>query len=588
MYTKIILLIYWQVLCLLAHAQMHDNVWLLGYHGGNQSLSNDSFGITMLNFDNNRLTISENLKSNLNLNFTNASFSDSIGKLLLYSNGLYVENSLFRKIPNSDILVSSDWELFGYNLGQGIIFIPSLQNQSECLLLQTVHDYYMNPPWYVEGKDLYYTIINPKKNGNQGAIIKKKVPLLIDTTQYGKLTVVKHANGRDWWVPINKSHSNLYYMFLYDPTGFHLYQKQNIGIEPPEDGGQAVFSPDGSKYVKLNIAYTSYDPYIEIYDFNRCDGTFSNHRRIIFDDNPFAGGVAISRNSRFLYVSSYSNVWQYDLWAQDIASTRTLVAIYDGFVDLFEARFNLAQLAPDGKIYITANNGIRYLHVIHNPDLPYPYCNVEQHGIETPTYITFGTPNFPNYRLGPLDGSPCDTLGFNNIPLSRFRYDQDTLDAFRVDFTNLSDYEPAEWHWDFGDGATSQDTSTVHIFSQPGKYKVCLTVSNQHGSHTSCQTLFIGVSPSENPVLQAQIQVSPNPFRERLSIAFSATNLRQPVFLLYDATGRLVRREPLSLGIHEVETGDLPKGVYFWAVESTGRVGDPAQRVKGGKVLKME
>lgn len=483
-------------------------------------------------------------------------------------------------------MTNSGWEPYGYHLGQGILFFSSLQQENRVVLLQAVYEY-LDMVLTHEGTGVYQTIIDTKANNGYGKIISKKKPLLVDTIQLGKLTAVKHANGRDWWIPINKSHSNLYYIFLYDPSGFQLYQKQNIGLEPPEDLGQAVFSPDGSKYVKFNTAYTSWDPYIDIYDFDRCSGLFSNHQRILFDDNPLSGGAAISRNSRYLYISSYLNIWQYDLWAQDIASTRELVAIYDGFVEIFPAHFNMAQLAPDGKIYVTPTNSIRYLHVIHNPDLPYPYCNVEQHGIETPTYITFGAPNYPNYRLGPLDGSPCDTLGFNNIPLSRFRYGQDSLDALLVNFTNLSDYEPARWHWDFGDGAVSQDTSPVHLFAQPGKYKICLTVSNQNGSHTSCQTLFLGVTPSENPVLQAQIQVYPNPFGERLAIAFSADHLRQPVFLLYDIAGRLVRREPLSVGVHELDTGDLPKGIYYWTVQALGQVGAPAQRVKGGKLVKM-
>ncbi len=51
-----------------------------------------------------------------------------------------------------------------------------------------------------------------------------------------------------------------------------------------------------------------------------------------------------------------------------------------------------------------------YLHVINHPDLPGEACDVQQHSIELPTYNLFSLPNFPNYRLGPLAGSPCDTI----------------------------------------------------------------------------------------------------------------------------------------------------------------------------------
>ena len=63
----------------------------------------------------------------------------------------------------------------------------------------------------------------------------------------------------------------------------------------------------------------------------------------------------------------------------------------------------------------------------------------------------------PNYRLGPLNSSPCDTLGINNVPVANFRID-DSLNLFSRYFYDLSYHEPAEWLWDFGDGTTSKDT----------------------------------------------------------------------------------------------------------------------------------
>jgi Secretion system C-terminal sorting domain len=38
-----------------------------------------------------------------------------------------------------------------------------------------------------------------------------------------------------------------------------------------------------------------------------------------------------------------------------------------------------------------------------------------QHGVQLPTIINFGLPNYPNFRLGPIDGSSCDTLGINAV-----------------------------------------------------------------------------------------------------------------------------------------------------------------------------
>jgi len=83
-------------------------------------------------------------------------------------------------------------------------------------------------------------------------------------------------------------------------------------------------------------------------------------------------------------------------------------------------------------------------------------------------------------------------------------------------------------------------------------------------------------------LLQAQVELWPNPFQERLVLALSTPDLRQPVFRFFDVTGRLVREERLAHCLNEIETGDLPKGAYFWVVEVKG------EQIKTEKVVKME
>jgi hypothetical protein len=93
------------------------------------------------------------------------------------------------------------------------------------------------------------------------------------------------------------------------------------------------------------------------------------------------------------------------------------IAEWDGFYSPsppFATLFDIAQLAPDGKVYIATGNGTQHLHVIHNPDEPGLACNMEQHGIALPRYFTNSLPNHPNYHLGPVDGTVCDSLGINN------------------------------------------------------------------------------------------------------------------------------------------------------------------------------
>jgi len=79
-------------------------------------------------------------------------------------------------------------------------------------------------------------------------------------------------------------------------------------------------------------------------------------------------------------------------------------------------------------------------------------CRFKQHHIRIPS-VSRSIPNFPNYRLGPLDGSPCDTLGLDNHPIAKYRYESaDTIDFRHIRFTDLSYFRPTRWVWDFGDG----------------------------------------------------------------------------------------------------------------------------------------
>ena len=62
-----------------------------------------------------------------------------------------------------------------------------------------------------------------------------------------------------------------------------------------------------------------------------------------------------------------------------------------------------------------------------------------------------------------------------------------------VSFTGTSKGNPTEWSWDFGDGGTSTDRNPVHIYSQPGKYDVTLTVWNKYSMGMVSKTEYITV-----------------------------------------------------------------------------------------------
>jgi len=135
-------------------------------------------------------------------------------------------------------------------------------------------------------------------------------------------------------------------------------------------------------------------------------------------------GLAFSPDGRKIYASSTLFLYQFDLDKANLAAYDT-VAIWDGTYapsPPFATYFLIQALRPDGKIYITTGNGTPTLHTIDYPDSSGMACHVSQHSIVLPTINASTCPTFPNYFLGPVVGSICDSLGVgieenNNLSL---------------------------------------------------------------------------------------------------------------------------------------------------------------------------
>ncbi|MBK7390312.1 MAG: hypothetical protein IPI23_14930 [Bacteroidetes bacterium] len=199
-----------------------------------------------------------------------------------------------------------------------------------------------------------------------GAIVpnEKGVILITDTLFTGKMTACRHGNGRDWWVLTHKYDSDIFYRLLITPDTIMVDSLQ-IGSHVLWDfGGQAIFSPDGNKY-----ALITQNLLVDIFDFDRCTGSLSNHVTTLIPDSVNGNfGASISNNNRFLYVGSFYKIWQFDLFASDIPNSIIQVAQWDTVSSPFPTLFFLHQLAPDGKIYLSTWNGCDVLHVIESPD----------------------------------------------------------------------------------------------------------------------------------------------------------------------------------------------------------------------------
>ena len=377
-----------------------NNLWLMGYEccvpnfsGMNIDFSSGSFNLSMVN-------------RGMSINCTNGQISDSSGNILFYSNGIYVANMLDDTMMNGSGLnpgvFTTQRTDHGLTIPQANLVLPVPGEINKYYLFhETCDDYGLSYATFY----LYYSIIDMSLDGGLGAVTQKNSVLLQDTLVDGRLTATKHANGRDWWLFAHKDFSSLMFKFLITPNGIQGPFVQDLITYRGHDFGQTVFSQDGSKF-----AYYETVNDLDIWDFDRCTGEFSNLIHITINDSMPTGGCAFSPSGRFLYVSSTNYLYQFDTQASNVPASQTTVGIYDGTVSGFQANFYLSQLAPDGKIYINCANGTKVMHVINSPDSLGSACDFCQHCIALPAYNAFTIPNSPNYFLGAESGTMCDSL----------------------------------------------------------------------------------------------------------------------------------------------------------------------------------
>jgi PKD repeat protein len=216
-------------------------------------------------------------------------------------------------------------------------------------------------------------------------------------------------------------------------------------------------------------------------------------------------GAAISPNSQYLYITTGLQLLQYDLWAKDIQSSKLVAGEYDGYVEpgWFGTYFGMMALAPDGRIYMLPTTGSsRVMHVIDKPNERGEACNLLQHNIQLPTSNARTLPNFPNYSLGSLPEGACDTTTIDSTMIADFTFTINThINPFKVQFTDLSYYDPVSWSWNFGDGHTSTEQHPVHVYDTSGEYLVCLAVTNAWNADTLC--LELTVADTSEPQITA-------------------------------------------------------------------------------------
>lgn len=395
------------------NAQKEDNLWLLGRGWGNE-IPRRPFGGVDLTFYDNGVDTSWVPRKTV-FTWTNISICSPKGELLFYSDGDKVFNRKYWEMNNGGGLGEEDYPL-GNALDQGFLALPFPGHPEQNMIIHSNHEWRLvEEGWTPIVYNLKYTKIDMNLDYGLGEVIEKNVVIRDKEHSFNGLTACQHANGRDWWViiPGYEDGESVIETYLLDPSGIKYVSTQyfpggyftNIRIT-----AHTVFSPDGQYFIFAQ-GRSLYEPrYLHIFNFDRCRGIFSFLETIKESEHGFSHKAIVSPNSRWLYNIQDSSIFQYDLYADTIANSKVRVAKYDGFVDQDSTHFAYPALGPDGRIYINTNARSHYLHVIEKPDTGGVGCDVRQHSFQLPARNDWAMPNFPHFRLGKLEGSPCDTL----------------------------------------------------------------------------------------------------------------------------------------------------------------------------------
>ncbi len=343
---------------------------------------------------------------------TEATICDAQGDFKMSSNGIWIANANNDTMLNGAGLnpssFTSGWP-YGLPMTANAIFLPSFIDTNIYYLIHHSCDTFgLAYPAF----ELLLSKIDLKQDNGLGRVVQKNISVLQDTLNWG-IGCVKHANGRDWWILMTEHKTSKVYKVLLTPYGCIVTNQLLSNAHYSWfTSTQIPFSNDGSRFAYSTYDSIGHDSYIVTANFDRCNGNIYNDTSIQLTYGDYIWGTAFSSTGNYLYTCSSSKVFQIDT---DSLTVDT-VATYDGFISppsltCCATTFWNMYLAANGKIYITSGSGVQHLHEMNYPDSAGLACDVQQHAINLGYAQLRAVPNHPNYNLGPVIGSICDTLG---------------------------------------------------------------------------------------------------------------------------------------------------------------------------------
>ena len=351
-----------------------------------------------------------------------ASFSDSLGHLRLYTNGQTLWNANGGVMPNGD-------KLLGHTSStESAIIVPWPGDSDKYFVFVVDAEFGKN--------GLSYSVVDMNLDEGRGDVVEGQKNIILESPSTTgafvceKVTAIKHANDRDFWLLTRTASGNNVVRYLVDNTGIQLasrtefpisaldiqYQYDihgNASFDPTNAIGYMRVAPNGRLVACANggASLTSfidgeevYVNLLEIFKFDPRDGNLEPYV-VHLDTVAFLYGVEFSSDVTKLYYSTRRKLMQLDLVSDDpatISKSATLLGEFPQLGEIDTLHLGALQLAINGKIYV-AQDGYKYLGVIENPSEKGTAANYVIDGKYLDGKISrLGLPNFiPSYLLPP-------------------------------------------------------------------------------------------------------------------------------------------------------------------------------------------
>ena len=425
-----------------------------------------------------------------------ASFSDSLGSLLLYTDGRTVWNKKHEVMKNGDNLLGHE------SSTESAIIVPLPESKTKYLIFVVDE----------QGKSggLSYSVADMALEDGLGAITEKK-NIIIENPVCEKVTAIRHKNNRDIWLLTKSAASNEIIEWLITKDGVEETSRKSFPVsiidfsEMPDEvldnngnmtenqikklstGGYMRVSPNGKKIACANIGYYSTgekgsDPFsiLEVFDFDALTGEISFDFYVPDYYTNLYGTEFSNDASKLYYTTQYVElkdegglnkvanlVYQLDLTAgstEDIVNSAVIIGEYvsKNGTD----RPGALQLSTSGKIYVAQDN-FGWLGVINFPRNKGTDCGFVSEGQYLGGKLSrLGLPNFiPSYFLPP------------NFSVT------DVCSNDSVVFKCTDDREISKYEWRIfslsGELLHSSNKKDFKEKFPKGKYRVSLTITEK-------------------------------------------------------------------------------------------------------------